>query len=32
MVADPLTIELSPKRFHEHIARMGVLALSNIRF
>jgi hypothetical protein len=32
MVADPLMKKLSPKRFHEHIACMGVMALSDIQF
>ena len=32
MVADPLTKGLPPKMFHEHTARMGVLAIDNIQF
>jgi transposase InsO family protein len=32
MVADPLTKGLPPKMFHEHTARMGVLAIDSIQF
>jgi len=30
MVADPLMKNMSPKRFHEHTAHVGVMALSDI--
>ena len=32
MVADPLIKGLSPKMFHEHTVRMGVLAINDIQF
>ena len=32
MIADPLTKGLSPKVFHEHVARMGVVPVEEIQF
>ena len=32
MIADPLTKGLSPKMFHEHTARMGVISFQDIQF
>ena len=32
MIADPLTKGLSPKVFHEHVARMGVVPIGEIQF
>ena len=32
MVADPFTKGLSPKIFHEHTARVGVMLLNDVQF
>ena len=31
MVADPLTKGLSPKIFHDHTARMGIMLLNDVQ-